>query len=100
MVDQGDRSCAKARRAFAEKFGLGTNNTWYVLHNTQLNVQICKYVQKQSICRENSEHVLDESFYGHFCPRRNAANFCHPVVDQDLNIVSDICEKWPYAAYK
>ena len=78
MVDQGDRSCAKARRAFAEKFGLGTNNTWYVLHNTQLNVQICKYVQKQSICRENSEHVLDESFYGHFCPRRNAANFCHP----------------------
>ena len=78
----------------------GTNNTWYVLHNTQLNVQICKYVQKQSICRENSEHVLDESFYGHFCPCRNAANFCHPLVDQDLNIVSDICEKWPYAAYK
>ena len=23
MVDQGDRSCAKARRAFAEKFGFG-----------------------------------------------------------------------------
>ena len=57
MVDQGDRSCAKARRAFAEKFGLGTNNTWYVLHNTQLNVQICKYVQKQSICRKNSKHA-------------------------------------------
>ena len=26
------------------------------------------------------KYALDESFYGHFCPRRKAANFCHPAV--------------------
>ena len=43
-----------------------------------VNVQICKYLQNQRICRQNSKHALDESFYGHFCSRRNAANFSHP----------------------
>ena len=72
----------------------------YIAYFTELNLQICDYEQKQRIRRENSKSAHDKSFYGHFCPCRNAANFCHPVVDQDLNIVSDICEKWPYAAYK
>ena len=49
-----------------------------IAYYTELNVQICNYAQKQRICRENSKHALDESFYGHFCPRRNAANSCHP----------------------
>ena len=33
------------------------------------------------ICRENSKYALDESFYGHFCPRRKAGNFFQPGDD-------------------
>ena len=53
--------------------------TWYILHiivywvifaNLQLGA-------KGRICRENSKYALDENFYGHFCPRRKAANFWH-----------------------
>ena len=36
-------------------------------------------MQKRRICRENSKYALDEIFYGHFCPRRKAAKFCHPA---------------------
>ena len=43
-------------------------------------MQICDYVQKQRICRENCKYALDESFHGHFCPRRKAAKFCHPGI--------------------
>ena len=32
------------------------------------------------ICRENSKYALDESFHGHFCLQRKAANFCHPAL--------------------
>ena len=49
-----------------------------IAYYTVLSVQICNYAQKQCICSENSKNALDESFYGHFCPCRNAANFCHP----------------------
>ena len=49
-----------------------------IVYYTELNVQICNYAQIQRICNENSKNALDESFYGHFCPRRNVANFCHP----------------------
>ena len=51
----------------------------YIAYYTVLNLQICIYAQKQRICRENSKYALDESFYGHFCPRRRAANFCNPA---------------------
>ena len=55
---------------------------------TELNVQICNCAQKQRICCKNSKHALDEPFYGHFCPRQNAANFCHPLQCQSrLDIV-------------
>ena len=40
--------------------------------------------QKQPICRENSRRALDKSFSGHFCPRRNAANFYHPALQKRL----------------
>ena len=45
---------------------------------TELNLQICNYAQKRRTCREKSKYALDERFYGHFCPRWKAANFCHP----------------------
>ena len=51
----------------------------YIAYYAVLNLQICIYAQKQRICRENSKYALDGSFYGHFCPRRGAANFCHPA---------------------
>ena len=50
----------------------------YIAYFTELNLQICDYAQKQRICRENCQYAFDEKFHGHFCPRRNAANFCHP----------------------
>ena len=50
----------------------------YIAYYTELNLQICNYAQKRRICRENSKYVLDKNFYGHFCARRKAVNFCHP----------------------
>ena len=50
----------------------------YVAYFTELNLQICDYAQKRSICRENCKYAFDESFHGHFCPRKKAAKFCHP----------------------
>ena len=47
-----------------------------VLH--ELILQICIYVQKRRIWRENCKHALDESFHCHFCSRRKAAKFRHP----------------------
>ena len=50
----------------------------YIADFTELILQICNYVQKRRICRENSKYAPDENFCGHFCPRRKAASFCHP----------------------
>ena len=53
--------------------------------------QICNYAQQQHICRENSKYTHDESFYGHFCLRRKAANFCHPdYISQYITVLYEI----------
>ena len=57
---------------------LGQEMHYYMIYYTELNLQICNYAQKQRICREKGKYALDEFFYGHFCPRQKAANFCHP----------------------
>ena len=49
----------------------------FITYYTELDLQICNYMQKRRICRKNSKYALDENFYDHFCPRRKAANFCH-----------------------
>ena len=49
-----------------------------ITNYTELNLQVCNYAQKRRICREKSKYALHESFYGHFCPRWKAPNFCHP----------------------
>ena len=51
----------------------------YSAYFTELNLKICDYAQKWRICRENCKYALDENFHDHFCPRRKAAKFCHPV---------------------
>ena len=52
--------------------------TWYILHIILgWSCNFCNDAQKGRICRKNSKYALDENFYGHFCPRRKAANFCH-----------------------
>ena len=38
----------------------------YIAYFTELNLQICDYVQKRRICRENCKYVFDENFHGHF----------------------------------
>ena len=43
-------------------------------------MQIYNYPQKRRICYENSKYAFDKIFYGHFCPHRKSANFCHPGV--------------------
>ena len=35
------------------------------------NLQLCPKI--------NGKYAPDENFCGHFCPRRKAANFCHPA---------------------
>ena len=65
----------------------------YIAYYTVLNLQICNYAQIRRICRENGKYALDESFYDHFCPRRKAANFCHPsqrIFQYDSKPVFDI----------
>ena len=52
----------------------------YIAYFTELKLRICDYAQKRRICRENCKYALDEKFHGHFCPRRKAAKFCHPVL--------------------
>ena len=49
------------------------------------SLQICNYAQKWRICRGNGKYAPNESFYDHLCPRRKAANFCHPGLDQFLD---------------
>ena len=39
----------------------------YITYCTELNLQICNYVQKRHICHENSKYAPDENSYGHFC---------------------------------
>ena len=68
---QGGRSCAKARRAFAEKFRLtqfleifGSKTVFlgqevhyymvYIAYFTELMLQISDYAQKRRSCRKNS----------------------------------------------
>ena len=38
---------------------------------------------------KNSKYALDGNLYGHFCPRRKAANFCHPVFSQTRTVVDE-----------
>ena len=96
------KSWLKVRRALAEKFALTFFLTFckkkaffkvktvflgqevhyymvYIAHFTELNLQICNDAQKRRICRENCKYALDENLCGHFCPRKKAANFCHPA---------------------
>ena len=55
--------------------------TVYISYYTDLDFHICKYAQKQRICRENSKYALDENFMAIFAlAERKAANFCHPVL--------------------
>ena len=42
----------------------------YIAYFTEFILQICDYAQKRRICRENCKYAFDESFHGHFCPRR------------------------------
>ena len=44
-------------------------------YSTELSLQKCA---KTTFFRKNSKYVLDENLYGHFRPRGNTANFCHP----------------------
>ena len=66
----------------------GQEVNYYMVHiayYTELNVQICNYEQKRRIYHTNSKFEFDENLYDHFCPRRKAANFCHPVQCLNLN---------------
>ena len=52
--------------------------TWYIMHNTESNWQICDYAQKRRICRENCKYV----FYG-----RSPSDYpsCLPKKTKSLN---------------
>ena len=62
----------------------------YIAYYTELNLKICSYMQKRRICREKSKYALDENFYGHFCLRRKAANFCHPILTAGALVVKTV----------
>ena len=62
---------------------LGHYDMVYITCHSELNLQICNYVEKRRIWCKNRKYVPDEKFYAHFCPCQKAANFCHPA-DQGL----------------
>ena len=66
MEDFGQKKCS---------FG---SKTVRIAYYTELNVQFCNYAQKRRICRQNSKYASVKNFCGHFCRRREAANYCHP----------------------
>ena len=45
---------------------------WVKFANLQLR-------KKTTHLLQNCKYAFAENLYGHFCPRRKAANFCHPV---------------------
>ena len=53
--------------------------TLYIAYFTELNMQTCDYAQKRRKRR---------NFFGHFRPRRKAANFCHPVTNTNQKITT------------
>ena len=55
----------------------------YIAYHTESDLQVYNYEQKRRICRKNSEYAPYENFYGHFCSRGKAANFCHPELWQN-----------------
>ena len=69
------------------------NPVVYIAYYTELNLHLCNYAQKRRICRENS----NENFYGHFCFRRKAGNFCHSVNKEFRNSHATLRHKpkWP-----
>ena len=67
------KTFAKKRAFFGSKqcvMGKKCTIPWYIAYHTESNLQ------KRRICRENIKYAPDENFYGHFCPRWKAANFC------------------------
>ena len=87
-------------RLWAKKCFLGSKTVFlgqevhyyivYIAYFTELKLQMCDYAQKRHICREKCKYALDENFYGHFCPRRKVAKFCHPASDTVIDIVDII----------
>ena len=78
-------------RSLAKKcfFGSKTEMHYYmayIAYNIEFNLQICNYVPKQRICRENSKHAHDKKFCGQFCLGRKAVNFCHPDPNTKIRI--------------
>ena len=55
----------------------------YIAYYTELDLQNWDYALKGRICRENSKYAPAEKLYDHFCPRRKAANLCHPAYHND-----------------
>ena len=53
--------------------------TWYILHIILSKIGKFAITRKTTRLSRNSNYALYESFYGYFCPRRKAANFCHPA---------------------
>ena len=50
----------------------------YIAYDTEMILKASKnYAFVAKI--ENSKFAHDKNFCSHFCPRRKAANFCHPV---------------------
>ena len=83
-------------RSFSE-IGLKLlHRSWYRVKVLSYHLYCISYCAKFAnlqlrICRENSKYALDESFYGHFCPRRKAANFCHPdYISQYITVLYEI----------
>ena len=60
---------------FGQKSALLVKNSAYCILYWN---EFCNYAQKRRICRQNSKYAPVKNLCGHFCRRREAANYCHP----------------------
>ena len=49
----------------------------YIAYHTESNLQMLQLRAKDAFVAKKI-YALDEFFYGHFCPRQKAVNFCRP----------------------
>ena len=69
---------------WAKKCFFGSKTVIFCARNALWHGMYCiLYWVKFAIMRKNVAYVakivIDENFYGHFCPRQKAANFCYPA---------------------
>ena len=76
------KTLGKKSAPLGQKVFLGQEMHSYMVH-VAYNIEMILKASKNYafvVKIENSKYAPDENFCSHICPRRKAANFCHPGI--------------------